>query len=92
MDAFLKMDIFFAVATLVVVVLGVLIAVALLYVIRVLRTLERIATDVEGEAKALIADMDDMRVKVRAEGFKIAHMLSLLTKTGKRLITKHRQK
>jgi len=92
MDDFLKMDIFFVVATLLVLIVGALITIVLLQLIRILRTLERIAADVEGEAKVLIADMDDVRVKVRAEGFKLAHMLSLFSKMGKRLLTKSRHK
>lgn len=92
MDDFLKMDIFFVVVTLVVAVVGVLIAFALLTFLRILRTLERIAKDVEGEAKAIITDIDGVRKKVGVEGFKAAHLLTLATKTGKRLLTKSRRK
>ena len=88
MDDFLKMDIFFLIATLVVLVIGTLIALAIWRLIILLKTLERIARDVEGEAKAIIGDIDDVRAKVRIEGFKAAHILSLVTKTGKRLLTK----
>ena len=92
MDDFLKMDIFFLVATLAMVVIAMLIAAALIYRIRLLRTLERIAGEVEGEARAIIADLDGVREKVRIEGFKLAHVISLLSKTGKRLLTKGRQR
>jgi hypothetical protein len=86
------MDIFFTVATLAVAVIAILMIIALVYFIRVLRTLERIAGDVEGEAKAIIKDLDGVREKVRVEGFKLAHVISLLSKTGKRLITKGRRR
>ena len=92
MDDFLQMNIFFVVATISVAVVGLLIAVALFHLVRLLRTLERIAHDVEGEAKALITDIEDVRLKVQAEGFKLAHMLSLAAKTGKRLIARAKQK
>ncbi|HYE23420.1 MAG TPA: hypothetical protein VEA92_03185 [Candidatus Paceibacterota bacterium] len=87
MDAFLQMDIFFIVTTIVVIVIGALIALVLFYVVRLLRTLERIARDVEGEAKAIISDIDDVRAKARIEGFKVGNLLSLVTKAGRRLIT-----
>lgn len=87
-DDFIKMDIFFTVATILVAIVGLLVAAALVLFIRLLRKLERIADDVGGEAKLLIADIDEARTKVRVEGFKLAHVLSLLSKTGKRLVTR----
>jgi len=86
MDAFLQMDIFFIVTTVVVVVIGVFVALVLFYVVRLLRTLERIARDVEGEAKAIISDIDDVRAKARIEGFKVGQLLLPVVKAGRRLI------
>lgn len=90
MDAFFQMDIFFIVTTAVVLVVGTLIAAALFYLVRLLKTLERIAREVEWEARALIGDIDDVRAKVRSEGLKAAHLASFLGKVGKRLVLKSR--
>lgn len=68
MDAFAKMDIFFVVATLATVVLGVFMAVLLFYIVRAARDVSRITHVVEGEtekfAKGTKAARRDINGKV----------------------------
>ncbi len=84
MDSFIKMDIFFFVTTLVVVVLGVLFSVALVYLIRLFRTLDRIANQVNEEATGIRADLDELRGKVKHEGLRLGHLITFFGKTATR--------
>jgi hypothetical protein len=90
MDEFFKMDIFFVVTTAVVVVLGVLSCVALIYLIRLFRTLDRIAGQVKDETEEIRADLDEMRQKTRREGLRLANLLTFFGKTAKRAAKKKR--
>ncbi|KND50460.1 MAG: hypothetical protein AB202_02280 [Parcubacteria bacterium C7867-007] len=84
MDPFLQMHIFFLVTTIVVVVLGVLSCVALVYVILLIRTVERIASHVNEEAEEIRADIDDVRRKAKREGLRLKHLITFFGKTAKR--------
>lgn len=90
MDSFIKMDIFFVTTTVVVVVLGVLACVALFYLIRLFRTLDRIAGQVHEETVEIRADLDEMRRKTKREGLRIQHLLTFFGKTAKRAKKKAR--
>jgi hypothetical protein len=83
MSDFLKMDVFFVVSTVAVVIVGVLFCIALFYVIRILRTADRISEEFADEAHLVRADIRDMRASVRAEGFKWRHVSGLF----RRLLT-----
>ena len=90
MDPFLKMDIFFAVTTVVVVLFGVLSCVALACLIRLFITLNRIASEVHEEAEEIRADLDVMRRKTKREGLRLAHLLTFFGKTAKRATKRKR--
>lgn len=92
MEDFLKMDIFFAVATFAVLIVAALLSAFLFYCIRILRTLARIAEEVEGEAKALRGDIEEVRLKIRSEGVQAKHLLTLFKKATKRLLSQNRRK
>jgi hypothetical protein len=67
-----------------VVVLGVLAAIAFIYLIRLFRTLDRIASQVHEEATEIRADLDEMRRKTKREGLRLQHLLTFFGKTTKR--------
>jgi CHASE1-domain containing sensor protein len=92
MDEFLKMDIFFVVATIGFVVLAVLVCVVLIYVIQLLRTINRVAETVEDETEALKGDLDDARASIRSGGNSLLALVGLAGNTGKRLLKKKRRK
>jgi hypothetical protein len=75
MDEFLKMDVFFVVATVAVVIIAAVLIVALVYLVRLVRTLNRIGEEVEKEAVEFRKDIHDAREKVRS--FRFAKMLTL---------------
>lgn len=67
------MDIFFVVSTLVVVILGILGAIALFYLIRILRNVEHVSLRVAEESDNLQSDIATLREKVREEGLRMKH-------------------
>ncbi|OGZ08658.1 MAG: hypothetical protein A2942_02605 [Candidatus Lloydbacteria bacterium RIFCSPLOWO2_01_FULL_50_20] len=73
MDDFLKMNVFFVVTTVVVFCGGLLLAVALFYVIRILRSVDNVARNVSEESDSLRGDLSVLRSKIREEGMKIRH-------------------
>lgn len=79
MNEFLKMDIFFIVTTFVVVVWGIIGAIVLYYVIRVLRYIERLSRTVAEEADELRGDIDEVRAQVREEGVRLKHIVQFFS-------------
>ena len=86
MTDFMKMDIFFVVATLALVLLTVMVSIVLWYGIRLMRTLERIAVHIEEEAKELKKDLDEARADAKAEGKKILALVRAFTRSARRLM------
>ena len=77
MNDFLKMDIFFIVTTLVVVMLGIVVTLILFRVWRILGHVEDISRDISEESALLRNDVAQMRARIKTEGFKFAHIMSL---------------
>jgi len=88
MNDFLKMDIFFVVTTLAVVLVTTLIALVLIRIIRILSNVEDISKMVEEEGKLLRSDIADARANVRAEGFKVKHVAQFFRKRVERMFGK----
>jgi hypothetical protein len=94
MNEFLKMDIFFVVATVALVVFVIMLCVALWYMIKILRAVSHVAETVDAEAQAIKSDLDDARESIKREGAgllsSLLTMVGLAGKTGKRLLKKRR--
>ena len=73
MEEFLKMDIFFAVTTAVVLIGGVFCVVALFYIIRILKSVDNIEENVSEESDNMRGDLSILRAKIREEGMKLKH-------------------
>ena len=82
------MDIFFFVTTLIVVAIGVLLAVILLRIWRILGHVEKISKDVSEESALLRDDIHDLRSKMYREGFKVFTLGAFLNKAFKRFTGK----
>ena len=82
MTDFLKMDIFFVVATVATVLIAALIIIALVHAVKLLRTLNRIGEEVEEETKAIREDIEEARSRVR--DFSFRQVFSLFGKAAKR--------
>ena len=74
MEDFLKMDIFFAVTTAVVLSGGALFIVALVYFIKILKSVDNIAQNVSAESDSVRGDLAILRQKIREEGMKVKHI------------------
>ena len=79
MDDFLKMDIFFGVTTVAVVVVSVLLALVLIRLLRILKTVDEVSEIVQGEAEEIRDDIREVRANVKAEAVRAGQMLSMLT-------------
>lgn len=90
MEDFLKMDVFFVVATIATVVLATLLGVALAYAIRFLRTVNRIGESIEEEADMIRSDIQETRARVK--NFRLLHLFPLLGKSAKRIAARSARK
>lgn len=86
MNDFLKMDVFFVVSTIAVVVVTVLLAFALVRVLRILRTVEEISETVSDEAVLVRADVAELRQSVKQEGFKFVQLAKFARTTAERFM------
>jgi len=92
MNEFLKMDIFFVVATVATVFVSMLVCMALYYLVRFLATINRIGEEIEEETGAIRADIEETRHKVRREGLRFTHLVSFFKKTASRVTPKKKRK
>jgi uncharacterized membrane protein YhiD involved in acid resistance len=90
MNPFIQMDIFFVIAAIGFVVLAILAAIIMMYVITLLRTLNRVALNVEEEAQSLKEDLDAARASVKRGGVGLLSLFGFAGKAGTRLMKKKR--
>ena len=90
MSSFIKADIFFFVTAIAVVALALLFAVALVYLIRILRDVKDISERVKEEASSITYDVSRFRAKIKEEGLQWRHIAEFLGLT-KRQKTKGRK-
>jgi cell division protein FtsL len=79
MDDFLKMDIFFGVTTVAVLVVSVLLVMVLIRLLRILKTVDDVSEIVHEEAEGIRDDIREVRTKAKAEAVKATEILGLLT-------------
>ncbi len=92
MNPFIQMDIFFVIAAIGFVVLAVLASIIMVYVIILLRTINRVAVNVEEEAQSLKDDLDAARASVKRGGIGLLSLFGFATKAGTRLLKKSKKK
>ena len=80
MDEFLKMDIFFAVTTVVVIVLGILTALVLWRVQCILKNVEYISKQVVSESDHIRQDLAEMRSEIRQGKGRLRSLFGFLKK------------
>ncbi len=84
MEDFLKMDIFFAVTTAVVLVGGMVAIIALVYVVSILQSVNHLMKNVSEESDRVREDLVVLRGKIRDEGMKWKHFLDFFLGIAKR--------
>ncbi len=91
MNDFIKMDIFFIVTTLAVVMLGSVVMLILFRVWRVLGYVEDISRELSEESALLRNDVAEMRARIKSEGFKFSHLAGLFSSRVARFWGKKRK-
>ncbi len=84
MDNFLKMDIFFVVATCATVVISILLTLVLLRVLRILKKIDDVTSIVRDGSEQLLEDIASVREKVQEGGMRIGHLFGFLSGVKKR--------
>jgi hypothetical protein len=82
-EAFLKMDIFFVVTTAAIAVVGALMALALFYVVRIVRDISEITRTVKTEAKEFVDDLSKVRTDVKEGVHEVRENISEGIETAK---------
>ncbi|HVN26812.1 MAG TPA: hypothetical protein VMT99_04170 [Candidatus Paceibacterota bacterium] len=84
MSELIHADIFFFVTTIVVIVVGATLTVALIYLSRVLSDVKVITEQVREETVLVRTDVKDLRDGIRREGFRIERFLAFFKSIAKR--------
>lgn len=92
MDSFARMDLFFAVTTAAVIAVAAFACFVGWRLARLLATLRELSEEAVDEAKALRADIGEVRHAVRREGFHLRQVLGLARSVGTRLLGRPRRK
>ena len=79
MNEFVKMDIFFTVTTISVVILTIFLVILLIYAIKVFRNLKYISDKMKHEGDRIVEDMQALRENIKNEGFKIKQAFSFVS-------------
>lgn len=96
MNDVLKADVFFVVASAGIVVLGVMLAIALAYAIRILRDVKEVSREVKAETEHITEDITSLRRQVRQKGtwllrlFVLAKGLKLISNRRRRTVSKNK--
>ncbi len=80
MEEFMKADIFFFITSIAVVLVTVGIAVALYYIVRILRNIQDVTERVDEGSKMLAEDLSALRGTIKREGFVWGNLFAFLQK------------
>ncbi len=78
MSQVLQANIFFFITAVTVVVLGIILAFALVYLIRILRDVKEVSALLKEQAEMLSADMNDLRQKIRRTEWRWADIFTAI--------------
>lgn len=76
MDTLIHADIFFFVTTIVVVVIGIVITVALIYLVKIFSDIKAITREVKEETILFRQDLGNLRNDIQREGFRLERLWS----------------
>lgn len=84
MTDFLKQDVFFFVATIAVGVVAVLLAILIIYIIKISRDIKYISRKAKSEADLISQDLSDLRQNVKDKGAKLKYFMSFFNNLRKK--------
>lgn len=88
MDSLLKSDIFFFITGAMVLISGILVALVLFYLVRIIKDIKQISATVQKETQNIAQDVQDVRSAVKEEGIKAVAAFF----TGKKKTTRSKKK
>jgi uncharacterized membrane protein YgaE (UPF0421/DUF939 family) len=88
MDTLVHADIFFFVSTVALIVIGIGVAIALFYLIRILKDISHVSGKVKEESDAIITDVRTLRGHIKTEGFKMKYLSGFMKSVFKRRSSK----
>ncbi|MGC9599081.1 MAG: hypothetical protein ABSE18_01725 [Minisyncoccia bacterium] len=92
MDTLIHADIFFFVTTIAVVIVGAVLAVALICLVKILSDIKKITKQVHEETTLFREDLHDLRTQVRHDGFRLQHFIDFVTRLVHRKKTSRSKK
>ena len=92
MNEFLQMNIFFLVTTIIVVAIGVLLALVLVRILKILGHFEHISGQFSAESELVRQDIAELRSNIREEGFKVKHFAQFSRSTLGRFMRAKRRR
>ena len=85
METLMKADIFFFVTTVAVIAVAICLVYALYHVIRILRNVDEISSDVRAESELVREDIHELRSNIRKDGARVKHVMNFFERlTGKK--------
>ncbi len=84
MPELIHADIFFLVTTIVTIIIGLALLIAIVYLIQILRDLKHISRKIKEEGEEAIEDFRQWRTEVRTEGFNFSHFFTFFRKLLKK--------
>jgi hypothetical protein len=91
MDTLIHADIFFFVTTIVVVIVGIALTVALIYLAKVLSDVKDITRQVKEETILFREDIGGLRSDIKREGFRMERFLAFITNFFKKTKTRSKK-
>jgi hypothetical protein len=91
MDTLIHADIFFFVTTVVVIIVGIALTVALIYLAKVLSDIKEITKQVKEETILFREDIGELRGDIKKEGFRIERFMMFLKNLFKKTKTRSRK-
>ncbi|MFA5991550.1 MAG: hypothetical protein WC794_04895 [Candidatus Doudnabacteria bacterium] len=84
MSEFAKMDIFFVITSAAVILLGILLAVLIVYIIKISRDIKYISKKARSEADLISQDLSELRENVKDKGAKLKFFASFFNNLSKK--------
>ncbi len=84
MNEFYKMDVFFFIATISAVILTILLAAALIFVIKILKDIKYITKKAKTEADIISGELSELRENVKTQGAKLKYFSSFFSNVYKK--------
>lgn len=84
MQDFIKQDVFFFITTVAVLTVTLLLAIFLVYVIRIARSVDKITTKVRQETDMISEELGELRRNIKKEGVRLKHLANFANNLVKR--------